>query len=215
MYNSGSPKLTNCTFTGNSTGIGAEGGGGMYNSGSPKLTNCTFTGNSTGIGAEGGGGMYNSGSPKLTNCILWGDSPDEIYPPESTTVVTYSDVQGGWQGEGNIDAGPCFADPCSDDYHLKSEAGRWDPNLQEWVYDAVTSPCIDAGDPNTSIGWEPYPNGGVVNMGAYGGTEEASKSYFGRPVCKKPIAGDVNGDCRVDFLDFRIMAFHWLEDNRE
>jgi alpha-tubulin suppressor-like RCC1 family protein len=59
---------------------------------------------------------------------------------------------------------------------LKSQAGRWDPNSQTWVRDDVTSPCIDAGDPNSPIGYEPFPNGGIVNMGAYGGTTEASKS---------------------------------------
>jgi L-ascorbate metabolism protein UlaG (beta-lactamase superfamily) len=44
------------------------------------------------------------------------------------------------------------------------------------VIDDVTSPCIDAGDPNSPIGDESGPNGGLVNMGAYGGTAEASKS---------------------------------------
>ena len=71
------------------------------------------------------------------------------------------------------------------DYHLKSQAGRWDPNSESWpaaagwVQDDITSPCIDAGDPNSPIGHEPFPNGGIVNMGAYGGTSEASKSYVG------------------------------------
>jgi len=64
------------------------------------------------------------------------------------------------------------------DYHLKSKAGRWDPNNQTWILDDVTSPCIDAGDPNTPVGDEPEPNGGVINMGAYGGTSEASKSDY-------------------------------------
>lgn len=62
------------------------------------------------------------------------------------------------------------------DYHLKSQAGRWDPNAGSWVQDDVTSPCIDAGDPNDPIGDEPFPNGGRINMGAYGGTGEASLS---------------------------------------
>ena len=62
------------------------------------------------------------------------------------------------------------------DYHLKSQAGRWDPNSQSWVIDNITSPCIDADDPNSPVGDEPEPNGGVVNMGAYGGTAEASIS---------------------------------------
>ncbi len=65
------------------------------------------------------------------------------------------------------------------DYHLKSQAGRWDPNSQSWLIDDVTSPCIDAGDPNNPIGHEPFPNGGIINMGAYGGTAEASKSPSG------------------------------------
>ena len=50
-------------------------------------------------------------------------------------------------------------------------------------------------------------------MGAYGGTAEASKSYFGAPVCETIVAGDVNGDCGVDFADFEIMALHWLEEH--
>ncbi|MHC4360988.1 MAG: right-handed parallel beta-helix repeat-containing protein, partial [Planctomycetota bacterium] len=45
-----------------------------------------------------------------------------------------------------------------------------------WVTDDVTSPCIDAGDPATPLGDEPSPNGGIINMGAYGGTSQASKS---------------------------------------
>jgi hypothetical protein len=44
--------------------------------------------------------------------------------------------------------------------------------------DDVTSPCIDAGDPNSPVGDEPEPNGDRINMGAYGGTTEASKSYI-------------------------------------
>jgi len=130
----------------------------------------------------------------------------------------------------SIDAEPCLVDPghwdpngtpdypnddfpVEGDYHLKSQAGRWDPNGASWVQDDVTSPCVDAGDPDTPIGYEPFPSGGVINMGAYGGTAEASKSYFGASVCETIIAGDINGDCRVDFKDFQIMALHWLQGN--
>jgi len=79
--------------------------------------------------------------------------------------------------------------------------------------DKVTSPCIDAGDPMSPIGLEPFPNGGMINMGAYGGTAEASKSYFGGPLCETIVAGDVNGDCKVNYIDFGIMAMHWLEEH--
>ena len=49
-------------------------------------------------------------------------------------------------------------------------------------------------------------------MGAYGGTAEASKSYFGGAVCETIVAGDINGDCRVDMADFVILAAHWLQE---
>jgi hypothetical protein len=151
----GSPTLTNCTFSGNS----ADRGGGM-SGGSPTLTNCTFIGNS----ADRGGGI-SSVSPTLTNCIIWGNAPDQI---DHYAHVSYSNVQGGWHGEGNIDVDPLFAEPgywadvndtnivvepnapnavwVDGDYHLKSQYGRWDANSESWVIDDVTSPCVDAGD---------------------------------------------------------------------
>lgn len=72
-----------------------------------------------------------------------------------------------------------FADATSGDYHLKSAAGRW--NGSTWVTDAVTSPCIDAGDPASAYSNEPTPNGGRINLGCYGNTAEASKSAGGSP----------------------------------
>jgi len=117
------PMVTNCTFYGNS----ASSGGGMYNSyqSSPMVTNCTFYGNS----ARSGGGMYNSkASPIVTNCILWGDSPDEIFVSSSYPVVTYSDIEGGYSGTGNMDEDPAFVDGPGGDFHLQ-----------------VTSPCINTG----------------------------------------------------------------------
>ncbi len=187
------------------------------------MTNCTFVGNFAVVG-----GAVDEGDSEsiISNCIFWGNRYYQINEHGSESVITYCDVQGGWpfiddidvQGirpkqEGNINVDPCFADPNNGDYHLKSQAGRWDPNRGRWVIDDVTSPCIDAGDPMSPIGYEPFPNGGRINMGAYGGTAEASKSYFGKPPCETIVAGDVNGDCIINFEDFRLMALHWCEDN--
>jgi hypothetical protein len=47
------------------------------------------------------------------------------------------------------------------------------------VRDALKSPCIDAGDPASSYSLEPSPNGGQVNMGAYGNTAQASMTGEG------------------------------------
>jgi hypothetical protein len=180
-----SSSLTNCLFVENSA---ATFGGAIRNSngGATTLINCTFGGNS----AENGNAMVcnpddsASQTPavfQVTNCIFW-DGGDEIFINDGSSVnVTYSNIQGGSgsdfrQGEGNIDIDPHFADPGNYDYHLVSKTGRWNPNSQSWVRDMITSPCIDAGDINTTVGDEPIPNGGIVNIGAYGGTGQASKS---------------------------------------
>ena len=61
--------------------------------------------------------------------------------------------------------------------HLQSQAGRWDTLLDKWVIDNTHSPCIDTGDPNSLMGDEPDPHGNRINMGAYGGTDQASMSH--------------------------------------
>lgn len=135
--------------------------------------------------------------PCLVNCILW-NNRGWYYPQRLGVAPTadYCVMQGPWPGETISEADPCFADPghwdqngtpdswdddffVEGDYHLKSQAGRYDPIRQSWVKDDVTSPCVDAGDPNIAFGCEPFPNGGRINIGAYGGTAEASKSPSG------------------------------------
>ncbi len=165
----GSPKVTNCIFSGNS----AESGGGLYDSSNTLVVNCTFTNNST----TSGGGIHNQGGAlTLTNCILWNNTPAEVHIGAGTISATYCNIKRGFTGEGNIAADPLFADAANGDYHLKSHGGRWNPASETWVIDGITSPCIDAGDPSSPVGDEPQPNGGRINMGAYGGTAEASKS---------------------------------------
>lgn len=214
MYSrSGSmPILTNCMFVGNSADLG--GATSHFGLADATYTKCTFAANSAlhgyAILCTSRENAYPS-NVQLKSCIIW-DGGEEIWNSDNSVItITYSDVYGTWPGEGNIDEDPCFADANNGDYHLKSQVGRWEPNSQQWVQDDVTSPCIDAGNPADPVGHEPFPNGGIINMGAYGGTAEASKSYFGEPVCEIVIAGDINGDCRVDWKDFALMALHWLE----
>ena len=198
-FRSSNPIVSGCFFSGNIAY--SEGGGVSCYGYSPTFINCTFIGNS----ATYGGGIYNRSDcePNLINCILWGNTPDQIYGGSPT--VTYSDVQGGWTGLGNIDADPCFADPCNDDYHLKSQAGRWDANSESWVLDDVTSPCIDAGNPGCPETNEPLPNGNRINMGAYGGTAQASKS----PANWRSIV-DITNDWVVDSNDLKVFFGYWL-----
>jgi hypothetical protein len=206
--------IRNNLVTGNWTGKG----GGLYKC-NGKIINSTISDNV-------GGGLFRCAG-SITNCIIWANG-DDLY----LSSATFSCIEDADEGNGNIHIDPCFVefghweDPCNTpynpwddmwingDYHLKSQAGRWDTNEGRWTRDEVTSLCIDAGDPESPIDLEPFPNGGIINMGAYGGTAEASKSYFGEPVCETIVAGDINGDCKVDFKDFALLAFHWLEENK-
>jgi len=140
----------------------------------------------------------------------------QINVEPDVATVEYSCI-GGWTpeygGMGNLGTDPLFVAvaPDQNDLHLKSRAGHWDAVALAWVADDVTSPCIDAGDPNRPVEQEPFPNGGRVNMGAYGGTSEASKSWFGAEPCATIDAADLNGDCRVDAEDYRLILLRWLD----
>ncbi|HTG44780.1 MAG TPA: hypothetical protein VK633_09635, partial [Verrucomicrobiae bacterium] len=84
-------------------------------------------------------------------------------------------------GAGIFRADPLFADPQNDDFHLKSKSGRWNPSAGTgpWVLDDVNSPGLDTGDPNSLFQNETIPNGGRINLGAWGNTAEASRSGSG------------------------------------
>jgi len=193
--NSSSPNLTNNTIAGNSAANGplATYGGGVdcYASSSPILTNNTLSGNS----ATHGGGVYCEylSSPILKNTIVafssmgggldvFVDAAHPCYP-----AVTYCDFYSNTGGEylnwpsqtgqkGNLSKNPLFANVAKRDYHEKSKGGRWNVATKTWVVDTVQSPCIDGGDKTSPFALELAPNGGRINMGAYGNTAQASKS---------------------------------------
>jgi hypothetical protein len=101
--------------------------------------------------------------------------------------------------------GPMFADPSNGDYHLRSERGRYWPQFDLWVLDKVTSLCVDGGDPTADYSNEPVPNGGRINMGAYGGTAYASMSEG------RWLEGDINRDHFVNMMDMALVANDWLK----
>jgi len=170
--------ISHCLFTGNS----ATSTGGTIsceNSSAPTVTNCTFYGNSSPLGPSGGLNC-NGSSPIIKNCIFWNNLPDELKIYSGQPTITYSNVRGSYTGKGNINSDPLFANPSAGDFHLKSAGGRWDPTAQNglggWVIDTETSPCLDAGDPNSPCTQEPAADGQIIDMGHYGNTPYASKS---------------------------------------
>ena len=192
-----SPTVLNCLIVGNrATGLHA--GGGIHCQDSNAVfVNCTISGNCG--GSAGAGVCLSESNAVLLNSIVWENAPTQVRLLGSGgSIVAYTDVAEGWPATANLDVDPCFAlpgywaDPADltkmlpatnlaavwvgGDYHLLSQAGRWEPLTKAWVIDAATSPCIDAGDPNTPTGKEPLPNGSRINLGAYGGTPQTSKS---------------------------------------
>ena len=200
--------ISNCIISHNqANGPGLGGGIDIYNCSEAVIINCTIAANESGYG----GGVYCWGSTvHLENCILW-DNIDPAnsqidFNSSSTVSVAYSDVQGGWQGDTNLDVDPDFAETDileidEFDFHLRSEWGRWDPALGMWVNDDRTSPCIDAGNPEAGFDTETWPHGKRVNMGAYGATGQASMNGN---------KADFNVNGRVDFGDLTELIDHWL-----
>ncbi len=196
-----SPTISNCLIVGNRA-TDWNGAAILCTDSQAAFINCTIADNHA--GSFGAGLSLVSGNVTVVNSILWGNRPDEIQTEgEDLPAVHYSAVAGGWPGLDNLAADPLFAglgrwvdrnnpgvtvradDPgatwAMGDYHVQSQAGRWDPKTDTWLQDKATSPCIDAGNPSSPVGQEPLPNGGIINMGIYGGTGQASKSHSGTP----------------------------------
>ncbi|MHC4742076.1 MAG: right-handed parallel beta-helix repeat-containing protein, partial [Planctomycetota bacterium] len=100
--------LKNCVLGWN---LGTVGAGGIdCVNAAATIINCTITENSS-AGDAGGISLTGGSNALITNSILWADSPKEIHTDATSSAsITYSDIQGGRPGEGNIDTDPRFAD---------------------------------------------------------------------------------------------------------
>jgi hypothetical protein len=133
-------------------------GGGIYNVTPMTLTNLTFHGNS----APSGGGIYNweQNALIIRNSILYEDSGGEIVSsPSSSVSISYSDVQGGYPGDGNISADPLLS-PLADN-----------GGFTQTMALGTGSPAIDAAEdescpPQDQRGLA-RPQGAHCDMGAY------------------------------------------------
>lgn len=162
--------IVNCVFSRNL----ASYGGGLFFSGAATIVDSTIANNSV----NGVGVNTTDGSAVLKNVIVWGNGTNFHGGPGGTPpgpiTATFSDIEGGWPGAGNIDAEPVFAQPGLDNVRL-----------------TFGSPCVDAGDaallppdvydldgdgdtteplPVDADG-EPRVQGAAVDMGAYEGED--------------------------------------------
>jgi hypothetical protein len=116
--------IENCLVAGNDAD---DGGAGMtlYGDATITLNNATIADNTT----ESGLNVTGTTTVNAANCIVWGN-PVELEEEDTATInITYSCVEGGASGTGNISTTPSFLGTGDDPYDLDSD-----------------STCIDAGD---------------------------------------------------------------------
>lgn len=171
---SSAPLIEGNTITGNLAADGS-GGGIACASSFPILNGNTIVGNRS-VDRGGGFSCAAYSSAFIMNSILWADSawadPEIYLDEEATVVVAYSDVRGGWPGEGNIDAWPMFVLSVKQDYRL-----LWG------------SPCIDAGFPD----WLD-PDSTRSDMGAHFFDQSKALAAYATPESRVLCRGDT---CRV------------------
>jgi hypothetical protein len=236
LYNS-NPTLSHVTITGNTVLTNGneivEGGGGMilFNS-NPTLIHVIVSGNMANLG----GGIYLANSnPTLVNSIIWDNHSESIFISSifggtSDPIITYSNIEGGFDGVGNIQETPLFNNPESgwtpnlcvgdnylcnglnlDDCLMLISAGLCDEfqyiGLGDYTLQ-VDSPCIDSGtsyfelDEEVIINLDPLEYcGEAPDMGAYEYCEEE---------CGVELA-DVNGDSQINILDLVQISYYILE----
>ncbi len=189
IYNAAAaPFITHCRFTGNS----ADGNGGAVcnaSASTPLLTNCLFSGNTAANGGalfannnssyravnvtvagntatSGGGAAYHAGSntlPQLHNAILYGNGTQIRDVSAAVTTVTYSLVEGGYQGEGNLDADPLFVDRITENYNLQSAS----PAINRGSNQVYTDTDADLEN-DVDLSGNPRVFGkGIIDMGAF------------------------------------------------
>lgn len=208
----------------------SDSGGGLFSC--TQVYNNTIIGN---IARVNGGALGQCPGDISNNIIAFNKAVGLVGGIYGASVTSYNvfwsndggNVGGGAGfGSGDLIANPLFASDgywndnetpdenddlwMNGDYHVHSEMGRWSPGDNLWIIDPQTSPCIDAGDPDSDWTAELWPHGRHINIGAYGGTTQASMSLspVGTAANLNPDMNDVND--WIDFHDMALLSDKWL-----
>jgi parallel beta-helix repeat protein len=223
-YINSSPTVSNCKISGNTANIG----GGFYNLSysSPIITNCIVSGNS-GSGAIvnlvycsptfvnsviSGNKTLNSGvvsnnvesSPSFINCIIYGNGTGITNFGGSNPIFSFTNIEGGYVGAGNIDQDPLFVN--APHYNSAPFTGG-DYRLQ------ACSPSINKGnnagysgnintdkdlDGNTRL------SGAAIDMGAY----EYQNIVFPPAItCPSNVSNiHLGANCSASLPDYTLFA---------
>lgn len=145
LYNTDKPVLRGCIVSNNTAGKG----GGIYARGMCQLNNCNIVMNRA--TTSSGGIFIENRYSKYTNCILWGNEVNGVpNQMEGQAVFEYCAVQGGIEGEGNIDI------PADND---GEEPG---------VFVRFASPAAGTGAEYADADWNIEPRSICLNAGKLG-----------------------------------------------
>ncbi len=197
-------RYTNCVFTAN-TATGTNGGGALWIGTSSAVTarNSTFVGN--GATQLAGGVRNTGGASTFSNCILWANSgpggttsANQVSNGGGTTSVSYSTVQGGYTGSGNLATNPGFVDQAGRDFRLGAGSPAIDSGANATVTPGTTTDFDGAprfvDDPtivDTGVGTAP-----IVDRGAF--ERQAD-----------PCPSDLDGNGVVNAADLSLLLGSW------
>ncbi len=129
IFQFANPLLKNNLILHNTANGQGGGGIGIYANANLTMVNDLIYDNSAPSGSGGGLFIYSSSSlVNVKNAIIRANSASSSPQIFGVPNVTYSNVEGGYNGDGNIDADPQFADAANDDFHFEAN-----------------SPVVDAG----------------------------------------------------------------------
>lgn len=190
----GTVDVVNCTFAANLTDVRTVSAAGVnVRSGTVNVKNCVFGGNLVGRMMTGGAtdlfvaagatanvtysifpsaagfGAAEGGVTNIGAGVIYGDARFASPVSPLKYMVQYTGYENAYFTLGSLDFFKAF------NVHLRGKKGYFDETLNREVKWPENSPAIDAGDPASSCGSEPHPNGHRVNMGFYGNTAYATK----------------------------------------
>ncbi|NBX37288.1 MAG: hypothetical protein EBR10_08725 [Planctomycetes bacterium] len=232
-YGSSQSTIINCVFVLNRATT-SNSGGAVWAGTSSVVTvrNSTFVGNSA--AATSGGGFYNtSGTSTLANCIFWANTGNsgattnnQVTEAGGTNTVSYSLVQGGIAGTGNISAAPTFVDQAASNVRLQANSAGIDAGSNSLIPAGVTvdhdgnarrvdivavtdsgvggAPVVDMGAFEVQPPPPPACPADLDNDGAVGGSDLASILS-----AWATADADVNGDGITDGADLTEALSAW------
>lgn len=202
-----SRSITNCVFIQNRA-TSANSGGAIWSGNSATVTvrNCTFVAN-TSATTTGAGYLNTGGTSNLANCVFWNNTGstgsttnNQVTTSAGTTTVSYSLVQGGATGTGNISTTPLFVDLAAFDLRLQPDSPGVDAGSSSLIpagitvdHDGLPRRVDIASTADTGVGAP------VVDMGAF------ETQVPPPPACP----ADVNADGTVDGADLGLLVGNW------